>query len=75
MSHLSRKKPEKDLFKNCVGGKFFEIFFPWSTDHDASIELSFVEFCCLGVSKVQYHSKIKLVFILIDKHVLKKKFR
>ena len=26
MSHLSRKKPEKYYFKNCVGGNCFEIF-------------------------------------------------
>ena len=64
MSHLSRNKPEKDFFKNCVGGKFFWDFFgvfPRSTHNDASIELSFVLFCCVEVSKVQYHSKIILV--------------
>ena len=41
----SRKKPEKNFFKNCVGGKFFVIFFgvfSRSTHNDTSIELSFV---------------------------------
>ena len=42
MSHLSRTKPGKDFFKNCVGGNFFEIFFgvfSGSAHHDATIEL------------------------------------
>ena len=44
-----------------MGGKFFEIFFlgvfPKYTHHDASIELSFILFYSVRVSKVQYHSK------------------
>ena len=60
MSHLSRKNPAKRVFKNCVGGKFFENFpwlFPRSTRHVASIELSFVLYDTVVYSIVQYHPK------------------
>ena len=45
MSHLSRKKPEKDFLKIAGAENFLRLFsgvFPRFTDHDASIELSFV---------------------------------
>ena len=63
MSHMSRKKPVKRFFKNCVGGKFFEIFswvFPRSTHQGASIELSFVLFGSVGASEKKF-GLLKLV--------------
>ena len=66
MSHLSRKNPAKRVFKNCVGGKFFENFpwlFPRSTHHVASIELSFVLYDTVVYSIVQYHPKKRLLRI------------
>ena len=48
----------KRFFQNCVGGKFFEIFFwvlPRSTDQDALIELSFVKICNVGAEKKICH--------------------
>ena len=48
------------IFKNCIDGKFFEIFsllLPRSMQQDGSIELSFVSFGSVGSSEVECYVK------------------